>query len=791
MSARFSEKCKSNPLLLETNERLILEANLDEPPCHTCEEDIYLGFFFDGTNNNKYRDTGGSSHSNVARLYEVYAGEPTVRQLGIVRGAPQPDENPAWPREPASDRKNYRKTYIPGVGTPFRELGDTGINGVVAENGQQRDVSDRKWGLAASKHGEARICWALLQVINHLHSILGTPDPKRWENDARLVRDIADSNNSQEARRQVLRQRAAELLQAINRKQPLNRRTPKIRRIRVSIFGFSRGAAKARVFLNWLLEAYGGGIAGMPLKVDFVGVFDTVASVGVANWGPALGMDGHYSWATIRNMAIPDGIRCVHLVAAHEVRGSFPLDSIGGGSLRKEVVYPGVHSDVGGGYPPKDQGRAVGGDHEKLSQLTLAQMYREALIAGVPLLLPDEFNTAARRNNFKVAPSTIAAVNAYIDATPLDARQFPPTTPPSKVDRNTLYPVERQPRASLAQLMHHHQGVYLRWRYAMLGRIHQLPNLTGTATVSRDQDVEDFRMTDAQLRKEVEFLNSKKTWADYASLVSAGGMLRQGGEAALTNQKRTEWAQGIKQQWEAGATQRAPAAADHLFTHLMHDSRSWFKPFSVDDADWFPPGDGQRRERDRRIAAHQRDLEQYRRQKAAASAPPVPGIKPVPAPLPGIPRPDWDAAIRREQAAIEGLRNGSTPVLIPKGQNLDKGLAVESGHEPWFMFGYLRRRAVFYGEGAIRNVTAEESQQDQIAEIEENGRQARARMRENETRRYEHMRQQQEQGMARVRQRYMDRQISDVEYADYMKVSQSRMQEAKVDYERTMEALSR
>ena len=30
---------------------------------------------------------------------------------------------------------------------------------------------------------------------------------------------------------------------------------PKIERIRVSIFGFSRGAAEARVFANWLKDA--------------------------------------------------------------------------------------------------------------------------------------------------------------------------------------------------------------------------------------------------------------------------------------------------------------------------------------------------------------------------------------------------------------------------------------------------------------------------------------------------------------------------------------------------------
>ncbi|UXY15136.1 DUF2235 domain-containing protein [Chitiniphilus purpureus] len=337
MSARFAEKCSPTPLKLRGSEERILEANKDAPNCLRCEEDIHLGFFFDGTNNNKYRDTPGNCHSNVARLYEAYPGEATVKQLAIARGEPKPDETATWSKQRASDKANYRKTYIPGVGTPFKELGDTGLNGFVTENGKQREISDRKDGLGFATHGEARICWALLQVTNHLHSILGTPDPQRWVQDAKLARRMANANGQWDkileaydlgrddsgsaVRARILQRCAAELAQAIAQRQPLQRRTPRLRRIRVSVFGFSRGAAKARVFLNWLREAYGGGIAGLPLTVDFIGVFDTVASVGLANWGPSVGMDGHYGWASIRNMAIPDGIRCVHLVAAHEVRG--------------------------------------------------------------------------------------------------------------------------------------------------------------------------------------------------------------------------------------------------------------------------------------------------------------------------------------------------------------------------------------------------------------------------------------------------------------------------------------
>lgn len=70
--------------------------------------------------------------------------------------------------------------------------------------------------------------------------------------------------------------------------------------------------------------------------------------------------------------------RCVHMVAAHEPRGSFPLDLIDCSmDGREEIVYRGVHSDVGGGYGPGEQGRGRD-DADKLSQVPLLDMYREA-----------------------------------------------------------------------------------------------------------------------------------------------------------------------------------------------------------------------------------------------------------------------------------------------------------------------------------------------------------------------------------------------------------------------------
>ncbi|WNQ08067.1 hypothetical protein, partial [Pseudomonas aeruginosa] len=47
-----------------------------------------------------------------------------------------------------------------------------------------------------------------------------------------------------------------------------------------------------------------------------------------------------------------------------------------------EYAYPGVHSDVGGGYGVGNQGKAVGGSEFLLSQIALQHMYAEAFDAG-------------------------------------------------------------------------------------------------------------------------------------------------------------------------------------------------------------------------------------------------------------------------------------------------------------------------------------------------------------------------------------------------------------------------
>ncbi|MFY0581809.1 phospholipase effector Tle1 domain-containing protein [Cystobacter fuscus] len=79
---------------------------------------------------------------------------------------------------------------------------------------------------------------------------------------------------------------------------------------------------------------------------------------------------------------------CLHMVAAHELRNSFPVDSLLQGlespSNCREMLYPGAHSDVGGGYRPGEGARSRT-NGSLLSMIPLRVMREQAIQAGVPL----------------------------------------------------------------------------------------------------------------------------------------------------------------------------------------------------------------------------------------------------------------------------------------------------------------------------------------------------------------------------------------------------------------------
>lgn len=366
-----------------------------------CVKTLHISLFFDGTNNHEPSDKAANPRctSNIARLYHatVDHGLKEAYEAGFFR------------------------YYIPGVGTVFKEI-------------QEHVPSDN--GLKGAKGGENRINWGLVRLIDALKLVLTPSDPLHDEQAYRLVDEMSTCwfghvltgtllERGDSKRRATLTPEMAKIALLLEQRKQAQQK-PELLAIRLYVYGFSRGAAEARTFANWLADLTRRSttsgdeyrFAGLPISIEFLGLFDTVAAVGIADSAPFAA--GHMDWAD-GTMRLPDEHttqacmptalpedhrflkRCVHLVSAHEQRASFPLDSIRrrarlpDGSQEEqstyradtiEFVYPGMHSDIGGGYPPGDQGKAMGGQGELMSQLPLHHMYREAFNAGAPLQIP-------------------------------------------------------------------------------------------------------------------------------------------------------------------------------------------------------------------------------------------------------------------------------------------------------------------------------------------------------------------------------------------------------------------
>ena len=347
----------------------------------TCSGQLDVGIFFDGTGNNMSEDFDkqppqSRKHSNVVKLFRTH-------QLNLKLG--------------------QYAYYVPGVGTPFPKV--DGFMGSIA-------------GGAFAWNGESRITWAFTQLLNTPKLYVLNDTLLDEDKAAEVASNLASSLTPPAIRRNALRYWQDQLKAAIKDKKPT------IEQINLTVYGFSRGAAEARAFCNWLFEVcdHDKGVwlfAGMPIRIGFLGIFDTVASVGIPNSLANTIMEGHQSWAD-NNMTIHPAIeQCVHFVAGHEVRAAFPLDSVRDKNIypanAREVMYPGSHSDLGGGYAPNDLGIAPG-PRDGICVIPGAQMYNDARLAGAPLV-PWSRLDGTTRDDFIAAPQTIADFNAYLQAT--------------------------------------------------------------------------------------------------------------------------------------------------------------------------------------------------------------------------------------------------------------------------------------------------------------------------------------------------------------------------------------
>ncbi|MBJ2346101.1 MULTISPECIES: T6SS phospholipase effector Tle1-like catalytic domain-containing protein [Pseudomonas] len=369
-----------------------------------CCHSLHISLFFDGTNNNEDNDTKKEHPSNIAKLFHA-----------SLRGT-------------LAKERGYFSYYMPGVGTPFPEIGEL-------------DYSED--GLKFATGGEDRINWALVSLADALHTAL-IKTPLSQDRRAKAVESMDTYKAPMMSifgagrRRQVMKG----LLEPLRPYVPKTR--PEVLGVKLFVYGFSRGAAEARTFVSWLSQLFDTPdgaenpeqtLLGLPVSIEFLGLLDTVASVGIAHVTPFFA--GHMDWADDTQLlpdakTFPDFVKCCrHFVAAFEQRACFPLDSVRNEDGKYppntyEVVYPGVHSDVGGGYPKNDQGKARGGTNELVSQIVLHDLYAAAFAAGAPLkvpeaVLPDSLKSQKNwrvlgldvTEEFDISPLVIERFNAW------------------------------------------------------------------------------------------------------------------------------------------------------------------------------------------------------------------------------------------------------------------------------------------------------------------------------------------------------------------------------------------
>ncbi len=282
------------------------------------ERILRIGVFFDGTGNNKTNDaykeeSGDHSRTNIARLFEAYPEETGISA----------------------------KIYVSGVGTLDLD---------------EKSAEERK---AIIDAGNDMLSASLATGLFDTGSAF-----LKWQS---LLRDLKN------------------IIDGLSREGTYQN----ITHIAFDVFGFSRGAALARHFINALnkmgfpdydtiretnwyhtpsgthpnllggthYERYNANNDGYhadttrTTSVRFVGLLDTVGSF----YWPGNNKEGELELELLSKSAK----RVFHITAHGEYRTKFPLTTLKTkGKLPPnfyEEVFPGAHSDIGGGYPFKAQ----------------------------------------------------------------------------------------------------------------------------------------------------------------------------------------------------------------------------------------------------------------------------------------------------------------------------------------------------------------------------------------------------------------------------------------------------
>lgn len=391
-------------------------------------------------------------------------------------------------------------------------------------------------------------------------------------------------------------------------------------------------------------------LGGFKVEFDFLGLFDTVASIGIANTlGNSFflkGFDGHSVWADADaedSLRIHSAVKkCVHLVAPHEIRRSFSVDSVSVGKNLpancEETVFPGVHSDLGSGYCPLEQGRGTDpSGTDMLARVALLLMYQKARLTGVPLKL--EFAGEKVQKKFKVSAKTIDALNAYLNACSV--------------------------KEGLTAIMREQGKLQMLWRKAR--RIGSTAPLEKTESFIRATNFDKNDLHSANLEFEDE-IKKLERW-----IKSKGPHFKAEVQKEGFNNEYDRELEEIAVWWHSPPPLNE--ATLKFFDEYVHDSRAWFK---LDEK--YPDSETALQkelviwEKKRKRAIQLANQPPYDRAEYAVSPDQLDGL-----------------TDDQRRAAQEYARTGKTPRLVTTGRESDTlyGFALYGG--------YLRFRKIYGG----------------------------------------------------------------------------------------------
>jgi Uncharacterized alpha/beta hydrolase domain (DUF2235) len=577
-----------------------------------CEIAIHIGVFFDGTGN--ARDGNGNTHakwkheslrkhSNVARLFAAYPDDPA---------------------------EGYFRMYVPGLGTPFPQIGE---------------AEPAAAGNLGGQGGDGRVNFGLLHVFNAVHQAIshgrkpmfnaGTVQalcrngPRvRYRDMHGFQHDNIEEPEDSAALRRVDMEETGGVLMTPAGDRSVARafyaaqsaklanlianvaQKPVLKEVFIDVFGFSRGAAQARTFCNWTDEIFSGSrLFGVTAHLRFLGIFDSVASVGI-NTSAGIGGEGHMSWGDAPYLRIPSRVaHCEHYAAMHENRPSFPLEFVERNGNKpincRQFAYPGVHCDVGGGYGPDEQGRWIG--PEDFEDFGAKAPYRSAQGNRKPWELTPSLDDHRRgdildrgaANQLRFAETQVRFVRPEIND--LDSRKL------SQVPLNHMYAAARAANVPLSSRLAVQQSgydvlaihpstqrafnefmavagsskplrdwltPYLAWRYQV--RDHYRNFATTLRANAKDRD--DLQGANLTLLADIDAVENDGAWQFIKDQLK--------GPLGTIFGTRTQRASKLAHEAPKLLTRmktHAPtdAACERIFKYLCHDSYAGFRPFDA------------------------------------------------------------------------------------------------------------------------------------------------------------------------------------------------------------------